>query len=51
MPRILIKLRLHSSKHKYKINQQKNNIKPNLPPNLQTFKQNLSSGNGVIEHR
>ena len=48
MPRNLIKSRLHSIKHKPKIKQELNNTKSNLPPNLQTFKQNLLSGNGFI---
>ena len=40
------KLRLISNKHKPKIKQEINNTKSNLPPNLQSFKQDLLSGNG-----
>ena len=50
MPRTLINSRLRSSKHKPKINQQKNNIKSSLPPNLQTFKEKLLSGNVFIKY-
>ena len=42
----LIKSRLHSNKHKPKIQQDLNNTQSNLPPHLQTFKQKLLSGNG-----
>ena len=51
MPRTLIKLRLHSNKHKPKIKQEINNTKSNLPPNLQSFKQKLLSGNGFISYK
>ena len=49
MPRTLIKSRLHLNKQKPKIKQEINNTKSNLPPHLQTFKQNLLSGNGFIK--
>ena len=51
MPRTLIKSRLHSNKHKPKTKQELNNTKSNLPPNLQTFKQKLLSGNGLVEYK
>ena len=51
MPRTLIKSRLHSNKHKPKINQEINNTKSTLPPNLQSFKQKLLSGNGFIVYK
>ena len=49
MPNTLPKSRLHSNKYKPKIKQEQNNNKSNLPPNLQTFKQNLLSGNGFLK--
>ena len=50
MPKTLIKSRLHVYiKHKPKIKQGINNTKSNLPPHLQSFKQKLLSGNGLIE--
>ena len=51
MPKTLIKLRLHSNKHKPKIKQEVNNTKSNVPPNLQPFKQKLFSGNGFVEYK
>ena len=48
MPRILIKSRLHSDKHKSKIKQEPKNTKSTLPQNLQSFKQKLLSGNGFF---
>ena len=51
MPKTLITSRLHSHKHKPKIEQELNNIKSNLSPNLQTFKQKLLSGNGFVEYK
>ena len=51
MPRTLIKLRLHSNKHKPKNKQEPNKIQSNLPPNLQSFKQKLLSGNGFLEYK
>ena len=51
MPRTLMKSRLHSSKHKPKIQQEINITKSNLPPNLQSFKQKLLSGNGFIYYK
>ena len=50
MPRTLIKSRLHSNKNKPKIKQEVNITKSNLTPHLQTFKQNLLSGNGFIKY-
>ena len=50
MPKTLIKSRLHSNKHKPKINQEINTTKSNLPPNLQLFKQKLLSGNGFLQY-
>ena len=50
MPTTLIKLRLHSNKHKPKI-KQPDKSKSNLPPHLQSFKQNLLSGNGSVEYK
>ena len=49
MPKTLIKSRLHSNKHKPKINQEINTTKSNLPRNLQLFKQKLLTGNGFIK--
>ena len=51
MPRTLIKLRLHSKKHKPKVKQEQNNNKSILPLNLQSFKQKLLSGNGFVEYK
>ena len=51
MPRTLIKLKLHSNKHKPKIKQELNITKSNLPPHLQLFKQKLLSGNGFIIYK
>ena len=50
MPRTILKSRLHSNKPKPKIKRELNNTKSNLPPNLQSFKQNLLSGNGFIKY-
>ena len=44
-----MKLRLHSNKHKPKINQEPNKTKSNLPPNLQPLKQKLLSGIGFVK--
>ena len=41
MPKILIKSRLHSNKHKPKNQQKPNNTKPTLRPSLQSFEQKL----------
>ena len=41
MPKTLIKSRLHSNKHKPKINKEQNNTKSTLPLNLQIFKLKL----------
>ena len=46
MPRTIIKSRLQSNKQKPKVKKEVNNTKSNLPPYLQTFKQELLSGNG-----
>ena len=46
MPKILIKSRLHSNKHKPKYKKEPNTANSNLPPNLQAFKQKLLSENG-----
>ena len=51
MPRTLIKSRLHSNIHKPKKKQEVNNTKSNLPPHLQTFKQNVISGNGFLIYK
>ena len=51
MPRTLIESRLHPNKHKPKIKQEINNTKSSLPPHLQSFKQNLLSGNGLVEYK
>ena len=51
MPRTLIKSRLHSSEHKPKIKQEVNNSKSKLPPHLQSYKQKLLSGSGVVEYK
>ena len=48
MPKILLKSRLHSNKHKPEIKQEIINTKSDLPPNLQTLKQKVLSGNGFI---
>ena len=44
----LIKSRLHPNKHKTKIKQEINETQSNLPPNLQSFKQKLLSGTGLL---
>ena len=41
MPQTLIKLRLHSNKHKPKIKQEANKTQPISPPNLQEFTQTI----------
>ena len=51
MPRTLIKSRLHPNKHKPKIKQELNNTKASLPPHLQSFKQKLLSGDGLVEYK
>ena len=51
MPKTLIKSRLHSNKNKPKIKQELKNTKSTLPPHLQSFKQNLLSGNGFVEYK
>ena len=51
MPETILKSRLHSKKHKPKIKQELNNTKSTLPPHLQSFKQNLLSGNGFDEYK
>ena len=51
MQKTLIKSRLHSNKHKPKINQEINNTKSKLPQHLQSFKQKLLSGNGFIKYK
>ena len=51
MPRTLIKSRLHSNKHKPKIEHEFNNTKSYLPPKLQSFKQKLLIGNGFIVYK
>ena len=51
MPKTLIKSRLHSNKHKPKINQEINNTKSTLPPQIQSFKQKLLLGNGFVEYK
>ena len=49
MPKILIKSRLHSNKHKPKIEQRVYNVKSNLPLHIQSPKQKLLSGSCVVE--
>ena len=51
MPKTLKNSRLHSDKHKLKIEPELNNTKSNLPPNLRAFKQKLLSGTGFIEYK
>ena len=51
MPRTLIKPKLHPTKNKPKIKQEKNITKLNLPPNLQLFKQKILSGNGFLIYK
>ena len=51
MPKLLLKSRLHSNKHRPKIKQEPTKNQSNLPPNLQTFKQKLLSGNGFVENK
>ena len=51
MPKTLIKSRLHSNKHKPKINQEINKTKSYVLLNLQAFRQNLISVNGFIVHK
>ena len=51
MPKIILKSRLHSNKHKPKIKQEPNYTKSNLPPHLQSFKQKLLSGNGFLVYK
>ena len=51
MPKTLIKSRLRTNEHKPKIKQEVNNTKWILPPHLQSFKQKLLSGNGIVEYK
>ena len=51
MPRTKTKSRLHSNKHKPKINHEVNKTKSNLSPHLQTLKQKLLSWNGFVEYK
>ena len=51
MPKTLIKSRLHSNKHKPKIEQEKNNTKSDVPTHLQSCKQKLLSGNGLLVYK
>ena len=51
MPKTLIKSRLHSNKHKPKIELELNNTNSKLPSHLQTFKQKLLSGNGFVVYK
>ena len=51
MPKTLIKSKLHSNKHEPKFNQELKNTQSNLPPNLQSFKQKLLSGSGLVEYK
>ena len=51
MLRTIIKSRLHSNKHKPKINQEINNTKSHLPPHFQSFKQKVFSGNGFLLYK
>ena len=46
MPKTLLKLRLHSNKHKPKTKQEVNKSNSYLSPNLQSYKQKPVSGNG-----
>ena len=48
MPKTLIKSILHQ-KYKPKINQEPDKTKSILPAHLQSFKQKLLSGSGVVE--
>ena len=49
MPKTLIKSKIHSKKHKPKTKQEMNNTKSVLPLHLQSVKQKLLSGNGLIK--
>ena len=49
MPKTITKSRLHSNKNKPKNRQESKNTKSNLPPHLQSFKQNLLSGNKLVD--
>ena len=51
MPKTIIKSRLQSKKHKPKNKQEINITKSRLPPNLQSFKQELLSGNGFVVYK
>ena len=51
MPGTLLKTKLPSHKQKPKIKQETNKTKSTLPPHLQSFKQNLLSGNGFIIYK
>ena len=51
MPRTLIKSRLHPNKNKPKIKQEVNNTKSFLPTHLQSFNQNIMSGNSFIAYK
>ena len=51
MTKTLLKSRLHFKKQKPKIKQEPNFTKSNLSPHLQSFKQNLLSGNGFIVNK
>ena len=51
MPKFLVNSRLHPNKHKPKIKQEPNKTKSDLPPHLQSFKQEILSGNGFAEYK
>ena len=51
MPKTLTKSRLRTKKQKLKKKQELYNTNRNLPSHLQTFKENLLSGNGFVECR
>ena len=51
MPKTLIKLTLHSNKHKPKIEQDVIITKTNLPSHLKAFRQKLLSGNGFLVNK
>ena len=51
MPKTLFKSRFHSNKHKPKIKQEPSKTQSILPPHLQSYKQNLLSGNGFAEYK
>ena len=51
MPETLLKIRKHCNNYKPKSKQELNDTKSTLTPNLQSFKQKLLSGIGILVYK